>query len=123
MRNLASMQNDKSGLRLILTSEEVKKQAEARAKYHSAKQAWYESKESDVKALNGQLEDAESAPGGYMSGSAAGLFHKAEALKTSAERHRERALYFAALAKFVAPKTRFNCTPDVLLDLEFNSVG
>lgn len=95
-----------NGIKVVLSSEELKQHLEGRSEHHASKGGWYTDRAAEIE---------QSAPATSISN------NPAESLAREGERHEWLHRYFAFLASHVIPDEQYQLSEDDLRNLEFIS--
>lgn len=98
----------RDGIRLVITSDQLRKHCFTRAEHHQARARWYE---TEAGKLKGSVEAAQEETEALEDAGLVSAYQKAESplrgLKSSARMHRARSAWFKTVAAHVEPERQF----------------
>lgn len=103
------------GLKLQISSDELKALSMSRADYHSKKSQWFEGKAKELGPELGEMNDRAPDIQKYSSNNRAGVL---EELETKARHHKDRSTYFRFMAEHVVPNETYSLAKEDLSQLE-----
>ena len=95
------------GLKIKVTSQEIKEQLESRSKYHKERAKWYETQVSSLRSGGVRLEAVSNDP--------------VTSLESSAKHHKEKAAFFSFMAEHIIPNEEYFLSENDLLRIEIVS--